>query len=154
MKQVKLVKIASTKTMVQLLEDGKIYWANASAEAYKNAQAIKVGEVLVDIKKEEGKLPLVDKLYSIDSPDVKNPVKTTTEPKKIEEIEKELVEHPKLTKEPKILGSSVPYLSPANLEEELNKTLTAKTIQALIGSITVDNVSDVIKNIYNTYKNL
>ena len=129
MKQVKIIKIAKTKAMLQLKEGDKIFWAKADEGCYKLAKDMGENvDVLVEIVEEKGKLPLIKRLGAKEKVEVENV---------------EVEEHPPLKEA--LVNSDY---------KELCLKLTAETLNSLQGLIDPNNVSEVIRIIYKTYKEL
>ena len=152
MRQIKLIRVAKTKQMVQLKDGEKLFWANAKVEVYKNAQAIGSGDVLAEIDDSQpGVLPTVTKLMAFNQVGKEN-TETVNTSEKID------VEKVNTQMESKTGNGAQPTKAPAkttvaNANVELIRA-TAETVTALVGSVTPENVVETIKKIYQTYKEL
>ena len=130
MRQMKLVKVARTKTMLQLKDGNKIFWAKTNEENYKIAKTVEENtDILVELQEEKGKLPFVKELKTFDVETEEN----------LQNIE--VQEHP-------------PLIKTTDDYKEVCIKATAETLKSLQGLVDPNNISEVIKLVYKTYREL
>jgi len=135
---VKVKKIAKSKPMVAIEENGKVRWVKVKPDIFKHFNTdVKIDdEISVDIEEKKGEVPIITSLRR-ENEDISSDNEV-----EIEEVNVD--EHPPLKKEN----------TSSNQDTKFLKEITAQTIQVLVGKVDIDNIEETIRRIYNTYKEL
>jgi len=135
---VKVKKIAKSKPMIAIEENGRVRWVKVKPDIFKHFNTdVKIDdEISVDIEEKKGEVPIITSLRR-ENEDISSDNEV-----EIEEIN--VNEHPPLKKEN----------TSSNQDTKFLKEITAQTIQVLVGKVDIDNIEETIRRIYNTYKEL